>query len=141
MSLTIRSSQRHQQEKPSERLPREQQFQNIFETISSSRGIDHPEDIHPPKTSPSILSKTTSITNFNGSLLHCRVCYAARSTHVSHMVHNSYFNASNYIKHQILLSQLGVESPLLQKNRNVQIMRLLNLVDSRCQQELPGYIR
>jgi len=43
-------------------------IQNIPETISSSRRIDHPEDTL--ETDPSILSKTTFATNSISSLLH-----------------------------------------------------------------------
>jgi len=55
----------------------ESSIQNIFETIFSSQGIDCPEDIHPPKTGPSVLSKTISVTNSIGSLLHLwsSLCY------------------------------------------------------------------
>ena len=110
---------------PSDSL--ESSIQNILETISSSRGIDHPENIHPPETGSSILSKiTSSQPTLSAPSYICRVCYAARLSHVSHIVHDFYFNASSYRKQQILLPQSRTESSLLQKYHNMQIMRLLN---------------
>ena len=96
----------------------ESSIQNIPKTIFSSQGIERPEDIHPPETGPFVLSKTTSATNSTNSYI-CGVRYAARSFHVSHMMHDSYFNVSSYRKQQILIPQSMAKSPPLQKNRNV----------------------
>ena len=74
---------------------------------------------------PSWVKQSLQLTPSAPSYI-CGVCYAARSSHVSHIVHYSYFNGRSYRKQRILLSQSRVEFLSLQKNVNVQIMRLLN---------------